>query len=139
MEHSVGLQACCQEKNDILPTRSPIRDSQTSQRERPVSCKIHRVVNDENAVVLLISGRIVGEFVDVLQDVLEREPGTLALDLKDVLLVDRKAIRLLVATEAKGCALRNCPLYVREWVTREREEGPAASQVADAPSRARTS
>ena len=116
-----------------------MRDSQTDQRERPVSCKIHRVVTNENAVVLLISGRIVGEFVDVLRDVLEQEPGSLALDLKNVLLVDRKAIKLLAATEAKGCALRNCPLYVREWVTREREEGPAAGQVADAACRARKS
>ena len=104
-----------------------------------MSCKIHRVVTNQNTVVLLISGRVVGEFVDVLQDVLQQEPGTLALDLKDVLLVDRKAVKLLAATEAKGCALRNCPLYVREWVTREREEGPAAGQVADAASRARTS
>jgi hypothetical protein len=104
-----------------------------------VTCKIDRVVTNENALVLLISGRIVGEFVDVLQDLLEQEPGILALDLKDVLLVDRKAIKLLAVTEAKGCTLRNCPLYVREWVTREREEGPAAGPVVAVPSRARTS
>ena len=88
---------------------------------------------------LLATDRLVGEFVDVLQDVREQKPGSLALDLKDVLLVDRKGVKLLAAIEVKGCALRNCPLYVREWVTREREEGPAADPLVAAPSRARTS
>jgi hypothetical protein len=43
-----------------------------------------------------------------------------AIDLKDVLLVDREAINLLAMCESNGVELRNCPAYIREWVTRER-------------------
>jgi hypothetical protein len=42
------------------------------------------------------------------------------LDVKDVLLVDREAIKLLAFRESNGAELRNCPAYIRHWVTRER-------------------
>jgi len=42
-----------------------------------------------------------------------------AIDLKDVLLIDRKAVKLLSRCEISGTELRNCPTYIREWVTRE--------------------
>ena len=48
--------------------------------------------------------------------------GGFAIDLKNVLLVDREAVNLLVLSEANGTELRNCPPYIREWVTRERAE-----------------
>ena len=41
---------------------------------------------------------------------------------KNVLLVDREAVGLLALSEASGTELRNCPPYIREWVTRERDE-----------------
>jgi hypothetical protein len=87
-----------------------------------MSCRIERVVTAENLVVLLISGRITGEHVDVLRDVLEEEADALAIDLEHVSLVDREAVKLLAHCETKGTELRNCPPYVREWVTRERAE-----------------
>ena len=98
-----------------------------------MSCRIDRVVSAENLVVLLISGRITGEHVDMLRGVLEQESGSLAIDLKNVLLVDRETVKLLALSEANGTELRNCPPYIREWVTRERaelhgrpsEQGPA--------------
>ena len=46
----------------------------------------------------------------------------LAIDLKDVLLVDREAVKLLTLSEINGTELRNCPAYIREWVARERAE-----------------
>jgi len=85
-----------------------------------MSCRIDRVVSADNLVVLFISGRITGEHVDMLRGVLEQESGAFALDLKNVLLVDREAVQLLAQTEANGTELRNCPPYIREWVTRER-------------------
>jgi hypothetical protein len=87
-----------------------------------MSCRIDRVVGDDNRVVLFVSGRITGEHVDVLRGVLEQEPGGFAIDLKNVRLVDREAVKLLAFSEADGTELRNCPPYVREWVTRERAE-----------------
>src|SRR5258708_7825554 len=87
-----------------------------------MSCRIDRVVNAENLVVLFISGRITGEHVDMLRGVLEQESNGLAIDLRNVLLVDRDAVELLARSEANGTELRNCPPYIREWVTRERKE-----------------
>jgi hypothetical protein len=87
-----------------------------------MSCRIDRVFSDDNRVVLLVSGRITGEYVDVLRGVLEQESGGFAIDLKNVLLVDREAVKLVALSEANGTELRNCPPYIREWVTRERAE-----------------
>jgi len=87
-----------------------------------MSCRIDRIVTSESLVVLLISGRITGEHVDMLRGVLEQESGRFAIDLKSVLLVDREAVKLLALSEAHGTELRNSPPYIREWVTRERAE-----------------
>src|ERR1700730_2765449 len=87
-----------------------------------MSCRIDRVVSSENLVVLFVSGRITGEHVDMLRGVLVQESGGLAIDLKNVLVVDREAVKLLALSEASGIELRNCPPYIREWVTRERAE-----------------
>ena len=93
-----------------------------------MSCRIDRVVNAENLVALFISGRLTGEHVEMLRGVLEQESGGFAIDLKNVLLADREAVRLLALSEANGTELRNCPPYIREWVTRERAEtrGPTS-------------
>jgi hypothetical protein len=95
-----------------------------------MSCRVDRVVSAEDLVMLFISGRITGEHVDMLRGVLEQESGVFALDLKNVLLADREAVRLLALSEANGTELRNCPPYIREWVTRERAElcGPTSEQ-----------
>ena len=87
-----------------------------------MSCRIDRVVSFENLVVLFVSGCVTGEHVDMLRGVLEQESGGFAIDLKDVLLVDREAVKLLALGEVNGTELRNCPPYIREWVTRERAE-----------------
>jgi len=87
-----------------------------------MSCRIDRRVSAENLVVLFISGGITGEHVDMLRGVLEQELGGFAIDLKNVLLVDREAVKLLALSEANGTELRNCPRYVREWVMKQRAE-----------------
>ena len=48
------------------------------------------------------------------------EGCVVALDLTEVKLVDRDAVTLLARTEGNGIELRNCPAYIRGWVTRER-------------------
>ena len=87
-----------------------------------MTCRVDRVVSDENLVVLSISGRITEEHVEMLRGVLEQESSGFAIDLKNVLLVDREAMKLLALHEANGTELRNCPPYIREWVAREREQ-----------------
>jgi hypothetical protein len=84
-----------------------------------MSFRIDRVVSAESLVVLFVSGQITGEHVDTLRGVLEQEPGCFVIDLKNVILVDRDAVKLLARSEANETELRNCPPYIREWVTRE--------------------
>jgi hypothetical protein len=86
-----------------------------------VTCKIHRQAIEEGRVVLRVSGRLAGNNVDMLRTLLEQESNVLTLDLKDVRLVDGNAVRLLVIHESNGVKIDNCPLYIREWIRRERE------------------
>ena len=80
--------------------------------------RIDRLSTD-HGVVLHISGRITGEDLDVVRTALD-EGRVVAVDLAEVELVDRDAVKLLARTEADGIELRHCPAYIREWVTRER-------------------
>ena len=87
-----------------------------------MSCRIDRVVGTDNLAVLFISGRITGEHVEMFQDVLAHESGGFSINLKNVLLVDREAVKLLAISEANGIELKDCPAYIREWITRERAQ-----------------
>jgi ABC-type transporter Mla MlaB component len=75
---------------------------------------------DKGFVTFSLSGRIEEEHLPELQKLLEVEaqanPTAITLDLADVRLVDREAIRLLATCEAQGITLKNCPSYVREWI-----------------------
>jgi hypothetical protein len=102
-----------------------------------MTCRIDRVVIGPGRLILHISGRITGKDVDLLRRLVEQERSVVAIDLKDVLLVDRDAIRLLALSELTCAELRNCPAYIREWVTRESavisasEQGPEAGEDSE--------
>jgi anti-anti-sigma regulatory factor len=90
-----------------------------------VSCgvgmlKIQRKVN--GSILFTLSGRIETADTDELRRLLELESAgsPIALDLKDVTLVDRDAIKFLIDCKAGGIKLENCPPYIREWIERER-------------------
>ena len=86
-----------------------------------MTCKIHREAIGEGRVVLRVSGRLAGDNVDMLRTLLQQENNVLTLDLKDVRLVDGEAVKLLAIHESNGVRIDNCPLYIREWIRRERE------------------
>jgi len=48
-----------------------------------------------------------------------KEGKHLILDLTDVRLVDRSAIKFLAFCESGGIQLENCPAYIRDWISRE--------------------
>ena len=85
-------------------------------------CRIERVVDGDNLIELRISGQLAGEHVKTLRSLLREEAGALAMDLKDVSFVDREAVQLLALSEHNRTELRNCPAYIREWVTREKAD-----------------
>ena len=91
-----------------------------------MTCRIERVVGPDGVVVLQISGRIDDPDVEIVRELIESEmtsKSTVALDLRNVTLISRAAIKLLSTVEEKGIELRNCPAYIREWVSREKHSG----------------
>jgi len=83
--------------------------------------KIQRVAKGK-FVVFTLSGRIQGDDVAELQRLfeLEAKKQNISLDLQEIKLVDREAVRFLAQCEAEGITLVNCPAYIREWIAREK-------------------
>jgi hypothetical protein len=70
-------------------------------------------------VLFTLSGRIeTTDDIKQLQQLLGSETSgqQLILDLKDVTLVNRDAVKFLGRCEADGIKLENCPLHVRRWI-----------------------
>jgi anti-anti-sigma regulatory factor len=82
--------------------------------------KIEPVVGCEGGSVFRVSGDLRGDNVRILEELLARATKHLVLDLKEVILADRHAVALLALCERNGGQLMNCPVYLREWVTKER-------------------
>jgi hypothetical protein len=104
-----------------LPVAKGLLCKEASSDTLPVTCKIDREAVGESRVVLRVSGRLTGDYTNTLRTLLEQEGSELTLDLKDVRLVDAEAVKLLAIHESNGVRIDNCPLYVREWIRRERE------------------
>jgi anti-anti-sigma regulatory factor len=85
--------------------------------------RIERIASGHLVVVLRVSGWIDSENVETLREAIAQETGRVALDLTEVRLVDREAVKFLAIGEANGVELRNCAAYIREWIAREREVG----------------
>jgi anti-anti-sigma regulatory factor len=84
--------------------------------------KIQREAN--GGILFTLSGRIQAADIDELHRLLNAETSSpIALDLNDVTLVDRDAIKFLADREATGIRLQNCPPYVREWIGLESGRG----------------
>ena len=82
--------------------------------------KITRAANGE--VVFTLSGRMDAENVGGMKTLFgsEAKGRRIVLDLKDLTLVDREAVRFLESCETDSIKFENCPAYIREWITRER-------------------
>ena len=61
------------------------------------------------------------EQVAELKKLFDRDYGNIILDLCDVRLADRDAVKFLRSCERGGMKLENCPAYVREWMDREED------------------
>ena len=84
--------------------------------------KIHRTSG--RTVVFTICGQLDADHVNELYQLVDAEPAgrVLVLDLTDLVLADRDAVRFLKDHEARGrVVLRNCPAYVRTWMAGEND------------------
>jgi len=81
--------------------------------------KITRVVNEE--VIIKLSGRMGTENLGELEKLVSAEADgrRIVLDLKDLRLVDQDSVSFLRRCEADSITLKNCPAYIRRWITGE--------------------
>jgi len=71
--------------------------------------------------VLTLSGRMEAAQIPELKELFDRDYQNIILDLRDLRLADRGAVRFLRGCEARGMKLGNRPAYVREWIDREKD------------------
>jgi anti-anti-sigma regulatory factor len=81
--------------------------------------KITRAGNGE--VMFKLSGRMGAENIGELETLISAEASgrRIVLDLKDLTLVDQDAVNFLRRCEADSITLKNCPAYIRKWITGE--------------------
>jgi hypothetical protein len=82
--------------------------------------RIERQSKGTSSTHVKLSGRMQAEGLAELAAELEKCNPLLSLDLAELTLVDRDSVLFLIRCESQGVQLVNCPLYVREWITRER-------------------
>lgn len=83
---------------------------------------------DDPWVVFTLCGRIEADHLPELEALLksasaEHKP---VLDLQQVKLVDRDVVRYLAQIEQTRANLRNCPAFIRQWISHERNGSLAA-------------
>jgi hypothetical protein len=84
-----------------------------------MTLKIQKRLDEPDCLTFALSGRIQSEHLGHFSFPLGQE-RRIVLDLKEIILVDREAVRFLALCEMKGAELRNCPAFIREWILRER-------------------
>ncbi len=77
-------------------------------------------LSTEHGLVLCISGRLAEDGLELVRMALDGR-RVVAIDLTEIELVSRDAVKVLVRAEAEGIELRSCPAYVREWIANERD------------------
>ncbi len=72
--------------------------------------------------ILTLSGRIDSEHLGELTRILEIQGDhrNIIMNLQQIKLADRDAVRFLARCGADGIKLENCPAYIREWMEKEK-------------------
>ena len=83
-----------------------------------MTCKVVRLIERDQLVLLHISGHLQEVHVSMIEEFLAKETDPAVLDLAEVTLVDREAVRFLAVCNMRGIELRNCPEFIREWMSK---------------------
>jgi anti-anti-sigma regulatory factor len=83
-----------------------------------MTCRVVRLVERDHLVVLHISGHLQQVHVSILEELIAQERDPVILDLEKVTLVDREMVRFFAACDARSIEFRNCPGFIREWMSK---------------------
>jgi hypothetical protein len=86
--------------------------------------------SDGSTTILRLVGRIQSVNIGDIRAQMDDENVPILMDLSEVTLVNVEVVRFLSECEDEGIELLHCPLYISEWILRERAEG-TKSRVAD--------
>jgi ABC-type transporter Mla MlaB component len=92
--------------------------------------RITTVREDEKHCRLCLCGQFTAEYVVELEKALNAETANdqaIAVDMSNVTLVDREAMKFLCNTHSKDIPIENIPPYVQRWIQQEK----ACSQTED--------
>jgi hypothetical protein len=78
-----------------------------------MTLRIERSVR-QGITVFTLSGRMTAEEVAALKALFDTGYRSIILDLQEMRLADRDAVKFLRSCERDGMKLENCPAYVRE-------------------------
>ena len=78
---------------------------------------------EKRKVVFSLSGQMDQETIAELETLINSEANgrPLVLNLRDLTLANEDAVIFLERCESNSIALENCPLYIREWINRQRQ------------------
>jgi len=82
--------------------------------------KIETLSVGDQAVVKVI-GRLRSENLADLAGQIAMQGAHVRLDMEQVTLVDVEVVRFLIRIQSSETQLTNCPPYIREWMTCERQ------------------
>ena len=86
-----------------------------------MTLKIERVPNGKLTILKMI-GQIDTGDLEELKTQMKDAGSQVQFDFDDLTLVDVGVVRFLGQCEEGGVEFLNCPLYVREWIKREKEQ-----------------
>ena len=83
-----------------------------------MTCRVVRFVERDHFALPRISGHLQQVHVSMLEELIAQETDPVILDLERVTLVDREMVRFFAACDARSIELRNCPAFIREWMSK---------------------
>jgi hypothetical protein len=83
-----------------------------------MACKVERIVERGDLALFHICGYLREMHVHLIEEMMAKETGPVAFDLAEVTLVDSEAVKFLAACDAKSIEIRNCPAFIREWMSK---------------------
>ena len=81
-------------------------------------CKVVRLVEIDQLVLFQVSGHLQEAHVNLIEELIAQETDPVVFDLAELMLVDLEAVRFLAACDMRGIGLRNCPRFIREWMSK---------------------